>query len=73
MMFFCTLVLQFYLQNGQKENGDDTFRSEKKQRKKNSATVMIYVDVRGSVSSEVQITRGIVRIKISKNIILQKI
>ena len=49
------------------------FGVKKNRGKKNSATVMIYVDVRGSVSSEVQITRGIVRIKISKNIILQKI
>ena len=49
------------------------FGMKKTEEKKNSATVMIYVDVRGSVSSEVQITRGIVRIKISKNIILQKI
>ena len=49
------------------------FGVKKTEEKKNSATVMIYVDVRGSVSSEVQITRGIVRIKISKNIILQKI
>ena len=43
-MLFYTLVLQFYLKNGQKKEEDETFPRKKTQEKQNSATIMISVD-----------------------------
>ena len=55
---------------GKRKVEDDTFLRKKTEEKRNSATIMISED---GFSTEVEITSGIVWIKILKNRILKKI
>ena len=69
---FCTLVLQFYWNNGQNKQRRWHIFEEKTEGKEKSVTIMISVDgKKDSYSSEVEIRWGIVWIKILKNRILK--
>ena len=71
-MVFCTLVLQFYWNNGQNKQRRWHIFEEKTEGKEKSVTIMISVDgKKDSYSSEVEIRLGIVWIKILKNRILK--
>ena len=71
-MVFCTLVLQFYWNNGQNKQRRWHIFEEKTEGKEKSVTIMISVDgKKDSYSSEVEIRWGIVWIKILKNRILK--
>ena len=71
-MVFCTLVLQFYWNNGQNKQRRWHIFEEKTEGKQKSVTLMISVDgKKDSCSSEVEIRWGIVRIKVLKNRILK--
>ena len=71
-MVFCTLVLQFYWNNGQNKQRRWHVFEEKTEGKEKSVTIMISVDgKKDSYSSEVEIRWGIVWIKILKNRILK--
>ena len=71
-MVFCTLVLQFYWNNGQNKQRRWHIFEEKIKGKEKSVTIMISVDgKKDSYSSEVEIRWGIVWIKILKNRILK--
>ena len=71
-MVFCTLVLQFYWNNGQNKQRRWHIFEEKIKGKEKSVTIMISVDgKKDSYSSEVEIRLGIVWIKILKNRILK--
>ena len=48
-MVFYTLVLQFYLKNGQKKKEDDTFLRKKREGKQNSASIMISANEKKTV------------------------
>ena len=71
-MVFCTLILQFYWNNGQNKQRRWHIFEEKTEGKEKSVTIMISVDgKKDSYSSEVEIRWGIVWIKILKNRILK--
>ena len=71
-MVFCTLVLQFYWNNGQNKQRRWHIFEEKTEGKQKSVTLRISVDgKKDSCSSEVEIRWGIVWIKILQNRILK--
>ena len=68
-----TLVLKFHLKNWPKKKNVDTFLLKKKKKKKNS-TIMRSAHGKGTdFSSEVELIRKVILIKILKKRVLKKI
>ena len=68
-----TLVLQFHLKNWPKKKNVKTFLKKKKKKKKNS-TIMRSAHGKGTdFSSEVELIRKVILIKILKKRVLKKI
>ena len=69
-----TLVLQFHLKNWPKKKNVDTFLMKKKTKEKKNSTIMRSVHGKGAdFSSEVELIRKVILIKILKKRVLKKI
>ena len=69
-----TLVLQFHLKNWPKKKNVDTFLWKKKKKKKKNSTKMRSAHGKGTdFSSEVELIRKVILIKILKKRVLKKI